>query len=153
MGRREDLESHIRQSYRLVREYEDILRLSNRPEEKARSRRAIEGQWNLIRSYLAEYQALVDRLGLEPSDDIVQIATHFGNTALESDVPTLRKVLVDKLSEQELRLLCLDLGLDFAELSGVTLSSKITELLDFLRRRDRLDEIDAYVRREYPQAT
>lgn len=59
---------------------------------------------------------------------------------------------MENLSEQELRLLCLDLGIDFSDLQGTTLRNKITNLIDFLQRRNRLDEIDAYVRREYPLA-
>jgi len=44
MIRKEDLEGHIRESYSLIREYEGILRTSDRPKEKARARRSIKEQ-------------------------------------------------------------------------------------------------------------
>ena len=39
MTRKSDLEQHIRESYRLIREYEDIQRLSADPKEQARPQR------------------------------------------------------------------------------------------------------------------
>lgn len=41
MTRQDDLERYIRESYAIIRQYEDILRTSDRPEEKARARRLI----------------------------------------------------------------------------------------------------------------
>ena len=77
MTRKSDLEQHIRESYRLIREYEEIQRTSDRPEEKARARRNIEEQWGLIKGYLAEYVPLCERLNLAMPEDIVEIAvTH-----------------------------------------------------------------------------
>jgi hypothetical protein len=74
MSRKGDLESHIRESYGIVREYEDLIRTSDRPEEKLRARRAIEGQWALIEGYLEEYRRLAG--GAWPPD-LVEIAAHF----------------------------------------------------------------------------
>jgi len=74
MPRKTDLEQHIRESYKLIREYEDILRLSDNPKEQARSRRAIEEQWGLIKGYLAEYVLLCERLNLAMPGDIAEIA-------------------------------------------------------------------------------
>ncbi len=45
MSRKTNLEQHIR-------ECEDIKRLSDSPKEHAHARRAVEEQWNLIKSYL-----------------------------------------------------------------------------------------------------
>ena len=39
-----DLEQSMRQSYSWIREYEDIIRLSDRPKEKLRAKREIEEQ-------------------------------------------------------------------------------------------------------------
>ena len=58
MSRVTDLERSIRESYSLIREYEDILRLSDRPKERLRARREIEEQWGLVEGYLDEYSAL-----------------------------------------------------------------------------------------------
>ena len=77
MSRKADLEQHIRESYSLIRQYEDMLRLSADPKEQARSRRGIEEQWDLIKGYLAEYLPLCERLGLGTSEDITTIAAHF----------------------------------------------------------------------------
>ena len=40
VSRKTDLEQSIRESYSLIREYEDIIRLSDRPKEKLRARSA-----------------------------------------------------------------------------------------------------------------
>jgi len=73
MTRKEDLEQHIRQSYRLIRDYEATLRLSDDPKEKARARHAIEEQWALIEGYLGEYLPLCRSLALPIPQDIEEI--------------------------------------------------------------------------------
>ena len=78
MGRKEDLEQHIRESYKLIREFEDILRLSDNPKEQARARRGIEEQWELIKGYLAGYVPLCERLGLAMPKDIAEISVTAG---------------------------------------------------------------------------
>ena len=77
MTRREDLEENVRQSYQLIREYEDILRLSADPREKARARRAIEEQWALIEGYLNEHLPLCRSLATPIPPDIAEIAARF----------------------------------------------------------------------------
>lgn len=73
MARTEDLETNIRGSYELVREYEDKLRYSNDPKEKARCREEIEDQWKLIRGYLEEYLRLCKRLDHNVPADLREI--------------------------------------------------------------------------------
>jgi hypothetical protein len=58
MSRRDDLEHSIRESYDLIREYEAIIRTSDRPEEKLRARRVIREQ----RALIAEAQTELDAL-------------------------------------------------------------------------------------------
>ena len=77
MSRKTDLEQHIRESYSLIRQYEEMLRLSADPKEQARSRRGIEEQWDLIKGYLAEYIPLCERLGVGMPEDITEITAHF----------------------------------------------------------------------------
>ncbi len=77
MTRKQDLEGHIRDSYSLIRKYEETLRLSDRPKEKARSRRAIEEQWALIQGYLNEYLPLCRRTGAPLPADVRDIAARF----------------------------------------------------------------------------
>ena len=69
MARKDDLEQAIRESYKIIREYENIIRTSERPEEKARARRVIDqGTYTLIRepggrssSYAAVPSSAADR--------------------------------------------------------------------------------------------
>ena len=42
MSRKTDLEQSISESYSLIREYEDIIRLSDQPKEKLRAKCEIE---------------------------------------------------------------------------------------------------------------
>jgi hypothetical protein len=63
MSCRTDLEAHIRESYRRIREFEANLRLSDNLKERARAQRAIDEQWTLIKGYLADYVPLCERLG------------------------------------------------------------------------------------------
>jgi hypothetical protein len=72
MGRKEDLEQNIRESYELMGEYEGILRLSSDPKEKARAQRAIDEQRELIQGWAEEYLRLG---GSALSDHITGIAS------------------------------------------------------------------------------
>jgi len=87
MSRKTDLEQHIRESYQLIREYEEIQRLSDDPKEQARSRRAIEEQRVLIKGYLAEYVPLCERLGLTMPEDIAEMVARFPRIASPSFLP------------------------------------------------------------------
>lgn len=78
MSRKTDLEQHIRESYNLTRDFEDILRLSDNPKEKARARRAIEEQQEFVKGYLEEYTSLCERVSLTMPEDIVEIAITAG---------------------------------------------------------------------------
>lgn len=59
----------------------------------------------------------------------------------------LRQALVDRFDEEELRTLCFDLGIEFDELPGLGSAAKTRELIAFLERHQRLDEL----RRSGPQ--
>jgi len=81
MGRKDDLEGHIRESYDLIRQYETIGRETDRPEERKRTRRIIDEQWDLIKGYLDEYIPLCERLRVSISDDLVEIVARFPDYA------------------------------------------------------------------------
>jgi hypothetical protein len=55
----------------------------------------------------------------------------------------LRQTLVDYFDESELRTLCFDLGVDYADLSHETKAGTARELIRYLERRDRLPELIA----------
>jgi hypothetical protein len=75
-----DLEQHIRGSYKLIQEFEDILQFSDNPKEKARSRRAIGEQWELIKRYLSDYTSICERSNLPIPEDIALIMVLFQRT-------------------------------------------------------------------------
>jgi ribosomal protein L40E len=74
MSRKSDLEQHIRESYRLICEFEEVLRLSDNPKEQSRARRAIKEQGELVKGYLSEYVPLCENLGVDMAQDIFEIA-------------------------------------------------------------------------------
>ena len=77
MSRRTDLEKSIRASYALIRQYEDIVRLTDDPKKEERSQKDIDKQWKLIRGALDE----CERLGGPLSPDLAEIAAHFAAPA------------------------------------------------------------------------
>ena len=77
MPRKVDLENNIRDSYGIIREYEDILYLAANPKEKARAQRAIEEQREFIEGYFGEYVTLCERLACVVPEDIVEIAAAY----------------------------------------------------------------------------
>ena len=55
ISRKTDLEQSIRESHSLIREYEDIIRLSNRPREKLDARSAAATSFHrLLQDYFAK---------------------------------------------------------------------------------------------------
>ncbi len=77
MSRKTDLEAYVRESYKLIQEYEEIVRLSDAPKEKLRAQRAIDEQWAFIKEYLDEYIGLCERLQSNIADDLVEIVARF----------------------------------------------------------------------------
>jgi hypothetical protein len=57
------------------------------------------------------------------------------------DLPRLRDQIRALFSDSELRDLCLDLGIDYEELPGAAKSDKVRELVQYMERRDRLDDL------------
>lgn len=53
----------------------------------------------------------------------------------------LRKLLIGHFDLEELRLLCFDLGLDYEELAGRTKSTKMQDLITYLKRRGELKRL------------
>src|SRR6185369_7435160 len=84
MSRKTDLEANIRASYDLIRQFEEIIRLSDNPKERARSEQAIKEQRLLVNNYFEEYESLCRYLKMALSEDISEAA--FG--ALEKCPPS-----------------------------------------------------------------
>jgi len=123
MGRKDDLERAISESYDTIHRYEAIQRDSGRPEERKRAGRVIADQQALIKRYLDEYLALCQQLGIAPAQDITEIAAGLAATVERSapettsaDVPVRRpsprRVLV--VGWVMVMLLLVDLSLSLA---------------------------------------
>jgi len=82
MSRKEDLEQHILESYRLIVQCENIVRDSDRPKEISRSQRVIAEQWELIKGYLDEYLPLCRRLSLSVPTKVLEVANRFPETGV-----------------------------------------------------------------------
>lgn len=123
MGRKDDLERAISDSYDTIQRYEAIQRDSDRPEERKRAGRVIDDQQALIKRYLDEYLALCQRLGIAPAQDITEIAAGLAATVDRSPPertspevpvppPSPRRVLI--MGWGMVALLSLDLFLSLA---------------------------------------
>jgi hypothetical protein len=96
MGRREDLERSIRESYDIVRQYEAILQTSDRPEEKLRARREIERQWMLIEGQVRELAPLSG--GALPPD-LAELAARFAPAASSMPPPASSLALANPFGD------------------------------------------------------
>jgi hypothetical protein len=54
---------------------------------------------------------------------------------------TLRRLMTERLDESDLHTLCFDIGMDYDDLAGDTKGHKIVELLQMVRRTQRLQEL------------
>lgn len=64
----------------------------------------------------------------------------------------LRQALINGFNLEELSLLCADLEVDSEELSGNSKSARVLSLLQYLQRRNRLDELAALVQQQRPDS-
>jgi hypothetical protein len=62
----------------------------------------------------------------------------------------LREALDQTFSKDELRTLCVDLGIDYEDIPGDGKDSLVRELVAYVERRGRLPELIAYVQRARP---
>jgi len=63
---------------------------------------------------------------------------------------SLRRILSTRLSEEELRSLCFDLGVDYENLGGDSKAAHARNLISFFERRVRLNELIAACRNSFP---
>ena len=63
----------------------------------------------------------------------------------------LRRLLVQSFSDNDLRSLCQDLGVDYDVLPGTGTEAKAREMIRFLERRGQLSRLVAAAARERPQ--
>ncbi len=86
-----------------------------------------------IKDRLTGYAVLVQ--------DVEEVVNTPRVSAIQVDRATLRALMVEAFDDEELHDLCYDLGIDYETLAGPTKPSKVRELIEYFRRRDRLDEL------------
>ncbi|MBN1935996.1 MAG: hypothetical protein JW934_15105 [Anaerolineae bacterium] len=91
-SRKTELEALVRDSHRIIHEYEQTIQTSTRAEEKLHAERQIEAQWANIARYLGEYRPLA---GENWPQDIGEIAAHFAPHLSDSQ----RRQLEQRLDE------------------------------------------------------
>ena len=62
-----------------------------------------------------------------------------------TDLVALRKLLVTRYNLEEIRTLCSDVGVDYDNLGGEGKEAKARELIAYLRRRNKLDDLIRYL--------
>ncbi|MFN8474613.1 MAG: CHAT domain-containing protein [Anaerolineae bacterium] len=70
--------------------------------------------------------------------------------AAQWDPVSLRQAMTDRMSTDEVEALCFDLGIDVDNLGGDTKSAKIRELIQYMQRRGRLDDLTAQLAKQRP---
>ncbi len=69
-----------------------------------------------------------------------------------SEITALRLFIAEHFDLEELRTLCQDLGVDFDSLDGQGKESKVRELLAYMERHTRSDDLFKILERERPKA-
>jgi hypothetical protein len=69
-----------------------------------------------------------------------------------SDVTTLRRFIIKHFNWEELRTLCQDLGVDFDSLGGEGKEGKARELVTYMDRHTRLNDLFVILEKERPRA-
>ena len=128
MGRKEDLEQHIRESYQLIRGYEEILQTSDNPKKKASARRDIEEQRRLIETWSAEYEQIAGRMPPAPPTEPIN----------SSKLPVSEVLQPKAISPPELKESMPKLGYLFVALLGIDLIVSLVLGWRFLRHQSEL---------------
>jgi hypothetical protein len=79
-------------------------------------------------------------------------ATAGADRSDRDDLIKLRQVLATRFNESELRDLCLDLGVPYADLPGSSKQGKARELIDFFVRRRGIQDLVSAVYQRRPNA-
>jgi hypothetical protein len=65
-----------------------------------------------------------------------------------TDPVALRELIANSYNLEEIRTLCSDLAVDYDDLGGEGKTAKARELIAYLRRRNRLDDLIGYLRKD-----
>ncbi len=95
--------------------------------------------------YLLDLEAMGEKSfvppGLRQRVDVRSLLEGVDLTRPQREAVRLRQMLVERFSEDELRTLCHDLGVDFEVLGGHGKAGRARELVAYLERRERLDDL------------
>ncbi|HZD11198.1 MAG TPA: hypothetical protein VE553_07635 [Candidatus Binatia bacterium] len=69
-----------------------------------------------------------------------------------SKISKLRDLIAEGFNKSELQVLCLDVGVDYEELPGETLSLKAQELVSYCYRHNRTEELVTVCKQARPHA-
>jgi nucleoside phosphorylase len=64
------------------------------------------------------------------------------------DPQAIRLAMSRAYSLEELRVLCFDIGIEWEDIEGITKSGKVANLLDYVRRRNKIDKLLDHVNRD-----
>lgn len=134
MGHKDDLEKNIRESYRLICEYEEIQRLHPDPRERMRAQHLISDQQELIRRYLSEYIPLCQRLGLQTAPDILELIISFSGSEYQEPKKNAKAIRV------------LFLSADPSDTSRLRLGAEIREIQEQLQKARLRERFELSVR-------
>ena len=76
-----NLEVFLLQSYSIVRDYENVFRLSNDAKVKQQAQKSIKARLARIRGTLSEYMELANEIGIIVPEDIIQNSARFEDVA------------------------------------------------------------------------
>lgn len=97
-----------------------------------------------LSAWRAQKRALIARPDFQEAQDAI--------TALGSQPWTeLRQILSDRVSTSELRVICLDLEIRYADLAGETHTERIISLIEQLKRTDSETRLIEWLNRERPE--
>jgi hypothetical protein len=95
--------------------------------------------------YLLDLEAMGEKSfvppGLRQRIDVRSLLEGVDLTRPQREAVRLRQLLVERYSEDELRTLCHDLGVDVEVLGGHGKAGRARELVAYLERRERLDDL------------
>lgn len=115
------------------------------------SRLGVSTEEGLARAAEAIAEVVQPPAGASKAQQTPPIQKGAWSTPLTEDLPRLRDLLVNSFSLSELRDLCFDLNIDFEDLPGGTRRMKVIELIGYLQRRGRLEELIRQVQLRRPQ--
>jgi hypothetical protein len=90
-----------------------------------------------------------ERLARQGKDALVATADTLEASTLEFQVK-LRRALDTNFSEEEIRTLCFDIGVDWEQLGGQSKQGKITNLIDYAARHGTVGAITTWLRINRP---